>query len=212
MSACQHLRCLLHPGQDEDCARAGMHQMMGDADIAYALTELSEDICWSAVWDPRSKAVNVIPRYIHFASWVFPSHPAELSPAQVCLRPEEWALFWYVPFTYLIWHIHICPFHIFLHPTWSKCTDKLHFLPFPRHLVLVTLGEKMLAQSQYSFTYAMLRRKSVPVLQGKYTDAAHCFTWWFPYSGEHHLFQALPTTVTENPLSCRPLGMLPVSC
>lgn len=45
MSACQHLRCLLHPGQDEDCACAGMHQMMGDADLAYALTELSEDIC-----------------------------------------------------------------------------------------------------------------------------------------------------------------------
>lgn len=45
MSACQHLWCLLHAGQDEDCARAGMHQMMGDADLAYVLTELSEDIC-----------------------------------------------------------------------------------------------------------------------------------------------------------------------
>lgn len=45
MSACQHLWCLLHAGQDEDCAHAGMHQMMGDADLAYTLTELSEDIC-----------------------------------------------------------------------------------------------------------------------------------------------------------------------
>lgn len=45
MSGCQHLRCLQHPGQDEDCARAGMHQMMGDADLAYAVTNLSEDIC-----------------------------------------------------------------------------------------------------------------------------------------------------------------------
>lgn len=132
--------------------------------------------------------------------------PAEFSPAQKCLRPGERALFWSVPFTYFFSprganvlrnsSLSLCSF--------SPCKTSIFGYCWWEDASLISVCLNLCCAKKGNCLYSSRN--------GKHTDAVQCFTWQFPRSGEHRLFQALPTIVTESSVHHSPLSVLPVSC
>lgn len=126
---------------------------------ALSLSNLFEDICRSAVSDPRSKYVTLTSGCIQSASRIFslaskPAQtPAEFSPAQMCLRPEDWALLWST-----VSHIFFSPHGANIMQNFNMLS-LLFFYPFPRPPFLASLSEKMLAGSQQAHIYLCCAKK-----------------------------------------------------